>query len=264
MATGTRTARSALLAPKKWRGTRIWIFWMIICLQSSSLGEHGTDKMMKRILTPLLLVLCILARSAAQEPLHTARGTVEKTGKESVILRIPEAGDTSARIIELTLNKHSKLLSAPSRDEQATEEIAPISISWDQLRPKQFLAVIYSPTSNVILAAVVQATQGRRETGNVKLPDGVPAKVAAVLKHIDETGKPLKDYEGGRTFLNLGKNGEESLPRRDSRGKAISYHEWDVNPHIPGRNRGTERLITGSDGSAYYTADHYKTYTKIR
>ena len=27
---------------------------------------------------------------------------------------------------------------------------------------------------------------------------------------------------------------------------------------------GPERLVTGSDGSAYYTDDHYKTFKKIR
>jgi guanyl-specific ribonuclease Sa len=37
-----------------------------------------------------------------------------------------------------------------------------------------------------------------------------------------------------------------------------------VNPKVEGVNRGTERLITGSDGSAYVTADHYKTFTKVR
>jgi len=37
-----------------------------------------------------------------------------------------------------------------------------------------------------------------------------------------------------------------------------------VNPRMPGKNRGPERLVTGSDGSAYYTADHYKSFIKIR
>ena len=47
-------------------------------------------------------------------------------------------------------------------------------------------------------------------------------------------------------------------------GKAISYQEWDVNPKVHNVNRGAERLVTGSDGSAYYTSDHYRTFTKVR
>ncbi|MGO9868230.1 MAG: ribonuclease domain-containing protein [Rhodomicrobium sp.] len=44
----------------------------------------------------------------------------------------------------------------------------------------------------------------------------------------------------------------------------MTYQEWDVNPRVPGVNRGAQRLVTGSDGSAYYTDDHYKTFTQIR
>ncbi|MFM8931982.1 MAG: ribonuclease domain-containing protein [Gemmataceae bacterium] len=44
----------------------------------------------------------------------------------------------------------------------------------------------------------------------------------------------------------------------------MRYREWDVNPLRPGLNRGAERLITGSDGSAHYTLDHYDTFKKIR
>jgi guanyl-specific ribonuclease Sa len=97
-----------------------------------------------------------------------------------------------------------------------------------------------------------------------KLIRDVPAKARRVLKSIDIHGRAPAGYEGGRTFYNLGRDGEESLPRRDAYGWPIHYREWDVNPHIPGRNRGPERLVTGSDGSAYYTSDHYRTFKKIR
>jgi guanyl-specific ribonuclease Sa len=92
----------------------------------------------------------------------------------------------------------------------------------------------------------------------------VPDKVVRVLRYVDEHRRAPEGYEGGRTFRNLGRDGEESLPRTDKRGRSISYREWDVNRHMPGVNRGAERLVTGSDGSAYFTADHYRTFTKIR
>jgi ribonuclease T1 len=93
-----------------------------------------------------------------------------------------------------------------------------------------------------------------------KLPPGVPAKVGKVLKYIDEHDEAPEGYVGGRTFLNA----EKRLPQKDKRGKKIKYREWDVNPKVKGKNRGPQRLVTGSDGSAYYSPDHYKTFKKIR
>jgi len=92
------------------------------------------------------------------------------------------------------------------------------------------------------------------------LPASVPAKVGKVLTYIDEHQQPPEGYEGGRPFGDH----EGLLPKRDARGRPIRYQEWDVNPKVPGKNRGPERLVTGSDGSAYYTPDHYRAFIKIR
>jgi ribonuclease T1 len=94
--------------------------------------------------------------------------------------------------------------------------------------------------------------------------EGIPDKVTEVLRHIDARHSAPEGYEGGRPFHNAGRDGEEALPRKDGDGRPISYREWDVNPKVPGVNRGAERLVTGSDGSAYYTNDHYRTFTKVR
>jgi ribonuclease T1 len=93
---------------------------------------------------------------------------------------------------------------------------------------------------------------------------GAPEKVLTVLKYVEEHHEAPAGYEGGREFHNSGGRDEEGLPRRDDHGRAITYQEWDVNRKVAGVNRGAERLITGSDGSAYYTMDHYRTFTKIR
>jgi ribonuclease T1 len=93
-----------------------------------------------------------------------------------------------------------------------------------------------------------------------RLPAGVPAKVGKVLRYIDEHQRAPEGYEGGRPFGNH----EELLPKQDARGRPIKYREWDVNPKMPGKNRGPERLVTGSDGNAYYTPDHYRSFIKIR
>ena len=81
-----------------------------------------------------------------------------------------------------------------------------------------------------------------------------------VLEYVDKFGKPMDGYEGGRTFGNF----EKRLPITDEKGRRIKYREWDVTPLRQGVNRGTERLITGSDGSANYTRDHYATFKKVR
>jgi dienelactone hydrolase len=91
-------------------------------------------------------------------------------------------------------------------------------------------------------------------------PKGIPDKVMKVLDYVDKHGEPMDGYEGGRTFGNF----ERRLPQTDDKGRRIKYREWDVNPLRPGVNRGAERLVTGSDGSAHYTDDHYSTFKKIR
>ena len=106
---------------------------------------------------------------------------------------------------------------------------------------------------------------GRHEDKGSKTPSaGVPEKAVKVLRHVDEHGRAPEGYEGGRDFHNAGANGEKGLPKADAGSKVIAYREWDVNPTQRGVNRGAERLVTGSDGSAYYTDDHYRTFTKIR
>ncbi|GGD78270.1 hypothetical protein GCM10011514_47860 [Emticicia aquatilis] len=87
----------------------------------------------------------------------------------------------------------------------------------------------------------------------------VPQKVYEVLKYIKENGEAPDGYVGGRKFGNY----EKQLPQKDDNGQRINYQEWDVNPKKQGRNRGAERLVTGSDGRAYYTKNHYKTFIEI-
>jgi len=59
-------------------------------------------------------------------------------------------------------------------------------------------------------------------------------------------------------------NKENLLPKTDAHGNEIQYQEWDINPLESGKSRGTERVVTGSDGNAYYTNDHYNSFTKIK
>ncbi|MEQ1793184.1 MAG: ribonuclease domain-containing protein [Nitrospira sp.] len=82
----------------------------------------------------------------------------------------------------------------------------------------------------------------------------VPLKAQELLKRLQEReGAPLPGYIGGRDFQNR----ERRLPRGH-------YREYDVNPKIRGRSRDAERLVIEQrTGKAYYTGDHYRTFTPL-
>ncbi len=86
-----------------------------------------------------------------------------------------------------------------------------------------------------------------------------PDYVLKVLAYVKKNGQAPEGFVGGRTF----ENRENRLPKQDAQGKKIKYREWDVHPKMQGQNRGPERLITGSDPSAWYTSDHYKTFVRL-
>ncbi len=92
----------------------------------------------------------------------------------------------------------------------------------------------------------------------------VRAKALYVLSVVDSTGSAPAGYVGGRQFMNDTRGGTTTLPRQDTSGRVITYHEYDVNPHVSGVNRGPQRLVIGSDGSAWTTADHYVTWDRLR
>jgi ribonuclease T1 len=106
--------------------------------------------------------------------------------------------------------------------------------------------------------------KGKRQSDNTVAPDAatdnIPPKVYKLLKHVRENGEAPEGYVGGRIFQNR----ERNLPVKDNAGQKIKYQEWDVNPKKRGKNRGTERLVTGSDGTAWYTNDHYQTFTTVK
>jgi ribonuclease T1 len=87
----------------------------------------------------------------------------------------------------------------------------------------------------------------------------VPQYVQEILQYVRAYGEAPGGYVGGREFQNR----EKRLPSKASDGKKIRYSEWDVHPKKDGQNRGAERLVTGSDHSAWYTKDHYKNFVKV-
>ena len=64
--------------------------------------------------------------------------------------------------------------------------------------------------------------------------------------------RPLTTGVGVRSFF----------PHRLQAALPSHTDKWDVHPYKKGVNRGSERVVTGSDGSSYYTQDHYMTFVR--
>lgn len=95
-------------------------------------------------------------------------------------------------------------------------------------------------------------------------PVPIPPQAYDTLEEIDNGGWPdsanAPGTKGGLTWQNRGGD----LPRTEPGGNKITYQEWDVNPKQRGQGRDAERIVTGSDGSAWYTGDHYTSFIRMR
>ena len=96
--------------------------------------------------------------------------------------------------------------------------------------------------------------------------DNLPKHVRYSYKKYEESGwkGARKDQnpktKGGKQY----RNKDSRLPKKDSNGKNIEYREFDVNEKLPNQPRDNERFVRGSDGSTYYTNNHYRTFSRIR
>lgn len=124
-------------------------------------------------------------------------------------------------------------------------------------------------TATTVVATSVKAgTTAPKPGAPVGAPSsrapGVPDRAYATLAEIDAGRWPdsanAVGTKGGEQWMNR----DRTLPATDSAGKAVKYQEWDVNPKQRNRSRDAERIVTGSDGTAWYTADHYETFTRMR
>ena len=88
--------------------------------------------------------------------------------------------------------------------------------------------------------------------GEVRVHE-LPIEARATLERI-KAGGPFPYKQDGRVFSNR----EKLLPLRN-RGY---YREYTV--RTPGaRDRGARRVVAGSGGEYYYTADHYRSFRRI-
>ena len=105
------------------------------------------------------------------------------------------------------------------------------------------------PTSSAPLTAI-----SANEKIVVNGPDG-SENIAASLQRI-RAGKRLRQFrDDGIVF----ENRESRLPQKPSG----YYHEY-VNPTRGEYGPGAQRIVTGANGEAYYTPDHYRTFQRVQ
>ncbi|MGW3679428.1 putative T7SS-secreted protein [Streptomyces prasinus] len=134
------------------------------------------------------------------------------------------------------------------------------------------VAYVDNPHTYVDPLGLSPSYQGGQTLGDTSklsgwIPTKVPAESEAVLRDIREfgveaqgAGPQLMGPSIPKPFDNSGKNGAYRLPELDSQGNPIRYTEWGTVQSADNPKWGGERIVTGSDGSAYYTPTHYQTY----
>lgn len=139
-------------------------------------------------------------------------------------------------------------------------------------------AVDAGKTSDTVVDVVEDATNiGRKAdvaTEAGKAIGDIPKKTFSELPdNVQESYKKYDKISWSGNFENATpgtsagrkyKNRDGLLPNIDKNGGAITYKEYDVNNLPAGAtSRDGCRFVRGSDGSIYYTSDHYKTFIKI-
>lgn len=103
---------------------------------------------------------------------------------------------------------------------------------------------------------VAATTQEDGSSTNSKQGTGLvaPQKAYDLLAQLQQrNGAPLSGYLGGKQFGN-----------RERRLPPGRYREYDVNRKTPGCSRDAERIVIEQrSGKAYYTGDHYRTFTPL-
>ena len=116
-------------------------------------------------------------------------------------------------------------------------------------------------------ATASAATTPRTGSSSVIKPpksNAIPEHVADTVDNIYRNNIGPSGFKGGKVFKNDGRGGGAVLPKVGEDNKLIQYKEYDVNRYYQGVNRGSERVVFGSDGKVYYTDDHYSTFVRVK
>jgi RHS repeat-associated protein len=91
----------------------------------------------------------------------------------------------------------------------------------------------------------------------------VPQRARDVVRYAKSNNGAAQPGYYSSPWANRPKIGHQQLPSYDKSGNLIRYTEYDVRRYT-GFGRGAERVVIGSDGRSYYTANHYRTFVRIK
>ena len=95
--------------------------------------------------------------------------------------------------------------------------------------------------------------------------DSMPKHVQESFSNYDSNNWESKSDKTKGTHDNSKfQNRDGDLPEEDGDGNKIEYREHDVNNKKDGHGRDAERFVSGSDGSVYYTDDHYESFIQLK
>ena len=94
----------------------------------------------------------------------------------------------------------------------------------------------------------------------------IPNLPPNVSKRLNEINKGINNpnVRKPKIFENSGKGNTPRLPDVDVYGNQITYTEYTVNPRPPHGYLDAERIVVGSNGSIYYTPDHFLTWIQVK
>ncbi|MCL2012768.1 MAG: hypothetical protein FWG75_08295 [Cystobacterineae bacterium] len=122
----------------------------------------------------------------------------------------------------------------------------------------------------------VSSPEEEPPTAEELVPEGgiVSKNLAELPPHVQDAYEHYETYgwQGtvpgqtpGTQAGGVWQNRDKTLPTTDEEGYSIAYREFDVNSKLPPpATRDAERFVRGSEGSTYYTDDHYSTFIKIK
>ncbi|AUG81536.1 ribonuclease [Kitasatospora sp. MMS16-BH015] len=120
-----------------------------------------------------------------------------------------------------------------------------------------------SATAHADTFASGPTAQARSGGSSGPVRSAVPDRAWQTLRLIDAGQWPPSDGSGTKGGT-VWPNRDGALPRTDGDGHPIQYRQWDVNRKKPGQPRDSERIVTGDNGTAWYSPDLFHTFQRMR
>lgn len=133
------------------------------------------------------------------------------------------------------------------------------------------LGYLVTTVAKLLLVSDQETKKEEKEKKEKKIPseedkspkkDPIPKKAYDILERIKKNGgRPPGGYIKPSIFRNIPQeSGEKKIPNPN---KKVEYVRYDIDPTYWDSKRGEERIIIGTDGSVWYTPDHYKSWFRM-